>query len=110
MENPLNKKEGENLALKDTWEDLQDAVAGVENSGSDITVEPINKIARAVIDIEENGTGSSITTDTEMSDTSENAVQNKVIKSYVDGKLGDIETALDGIISLQNSLIGGEIE
>jgi len=28
--------------------------------------------------------------DTEMSDTSENAVQNKVIKSYVDGKTGDL--------------------
>lgn len=30
------------------------------------------------------------TVDTAMSDTSENAVQNKVIKSYVDGKTGDL--------------------
>ena len=42
------------MALKDNWQDLQDAVAGVPDSGSDITVEPINKIARAVIDLEKN--------------------------------------------------------
>lgn len=29
-------------------------------------------------------------------------------KGYVDGLVGDIETALDGIIALQNTLIGGE--
>lgn len=76
--------------------------------------------------------------DTEMSDTSENPVQNKVVKEYVDEKfnnadggitidqiynpesenaqsgkavadaLGNIETALDGIIAIQNELIGGE--
>lgn len=54
--------------------------------------------------------GGSITIDTEMSDTSENAVQNKVIKQYVDGYVGDIETALDSIIAMQNELIGGESE
>ena len=96
------------------------------------------------------------TIDTEMSDTSENAVQNKVIKKYVDdgfatktevddlrnyaqgiysqvmidvdsslflmeerinrkldlkadkSDIGDIETALDSIIAIQNELIGGE--
>lgn len=30
------------------------------------------------------------------------------IKEYIDEQLGDIETALDSIISIQNSLIGGE--
>ena len=34
------------------------------------------------------GSGGTITLDTEMSDTSENAVQNKVIKKYVDDKNG----------------------
>lgn len=38
--------------------------------------------------------GSDITLDTEMSNTSENGVQNKVIKAYVDGLVGDIETLL----------------
>ena len=59
-------------------------------------------------------TNSNITIDTEMSDTSENAVQNKVIKKYVDDMAGDIETALDNIIAeqesiiaIQNALIGG---
>ncbi len=40
------------MALKDNWVDLEDAVEGVPDSGSDITVEPINKIARAVIALE----------------------------------------------------------
>ena len=40
------------MALKDNWVDLEDAVEGVPDSGSDITVEPINKIAHAVIDNE----------------------------------------------------------
>ncbi len=52
--------------------------------------------------------GGDLIIDTEMSDTSENAVKNKVIKKYVDGITGDIETALDNIIAIQNSLIGGD--
>lgn len=51
--------------------------------------------------------GGDLIIDTEMSDTSENAVQNKVIKLYVDGITGDIEAGLDNIIAIQNSLIGG---
>ena len=43
------------------------------------------------------GGGGSITLDSEMSDTSENAVQNKVIKSYVDGLVGDVNSLLDTI-------------
>ena len=37
------------------------------------------------------------TIDAAMSDTSENAVQNKVIKAYVDGLVGDVESALSAI-------------
>ena len=80
------------MALKDNWIDRQN---GIDDADS----EDINKIAHAVIDLEE--------IDTEMSDTSNNAVQNKVIKNYIDESIGDIETALDGIIEIQNSLIGG---
>lgn len=40
--------------------------------------------------------GSDITVDDTLSDTSENAVQNKVIKSYVDNSLANIQTALSG--------------
>ena len=40
------------------------------------------------------GSGGSITLDTYMSDTSENGVQNRVIKAYVDGEVNDIMTLL----------------
>ena len=40
---------------------------------------------------------SSITVDSSMSSTSANPVQNKVIKAYVDSKIGDINTLLDKI-------------
>ena len=49
-----------------------------------------------------------IAIDTEMSDNSENVVQNKVIKAYIDDITGDIETVIDNIIDIQNALIGGE--
>ena len=42
------------MALKDIWTPLQDAVAGVPNSGSDISAKPINDIADSVIELEEN--------------------------------------------------------
>ena len=42
--------------------------------------------------------------DTEMSDSSTNAVQNKIIKAYVDGLIGDVDTAIAAI----NAIIGGD--
>lgn len=57
------------MALKDTWKDLV-------NGESEIVVEPINELANAIIDLED---------------------QN-----------GEIESALDAIIAIQESLIGGE--
>ena len=57
-----------------------------------------------------------ITIDSLLSLESENPVQNKIItaalnikadKTYVDEQIGDVETALDNIITLQESLIGG---
>lgn len=44
------------------------------------------------------GSMEEIVIDSSMSDTSENMVQNKVIKAYVDGLVGDIEMALDAIL------------
>lgn len=43
------------------------------------------------------------TVDVAMSDTSENTVQNKIIKAYIDGLVGDVNTAINQI----NSIIGG---
>lgn len=64
------------MALKDIWQDLIDGE-------SDIVVDDINNIAHSVIEIED-GLGEEIIVDSEMSDTSENPVQNKVVKEYVD--------------------------
>ena len=47
------------MALKDKWKDLQNAIEGVPNSGDDISADTINAIARAVIDIENDGVGTS---------------------------------------------------
>ena len=91
------------MALRDTWRPRVDGVDDADSSA-------VNEIAKAVIEIEKSGVGSSLEIDTEMSDESENAVQNKVIKQYVDGYVGDIETALDNIIVIQNTLIGGGSE
>lgn len=124
------------MALKDIWVDLEDKVAGVPDSGSELTVKPINDIAHSVIENENEikelkNKEIKITIDTEMDDTSENPVQNKVVKSYVDGEIenvnneleninssiGETETALDmitsqqeSIIAIQEELIGGDIE
>lgn len=124
------------MALKDIWVDLKDATDGIAGSGDDVTVKPINDIAHSVIENEEKieqleNKEIEITIDTEMDDTSENPVQNKVVKSYVDGEIenvnneleninnsiGETETALDmiasqqeSIIAIQEKLIGGDIE
>ena len=50
------------------------------------------------------GSDAGITVDDEMSDDSENAVQNKVIKAYVDDLIGDVDAALEEI----NGILGGE--
>lgn len=47
---------------------------------------------------------SNLTVDSEISSTSTNPVQNKVIKAYIDAIVGDIETAMDSI----NAIVGGE--
>lgn len=48
----------------------------------------------------ESGSGSTIVIDTEMSATSENAVQNKVIKQYVDDIVGNIQTVLATVVEV----------
>lgn len=47
--------------------------------------------------------GADVVVDAEISDTSENAVQNKVIKAYIDGLIGDIDAAMEEI----NGVVGG---
>lgn len=93
------------------WKDKQDGV-------DDVLSEDINDIAHAVIDLQNN------TIDQTYKETSENAQSGKAVaealktvsvdlsnyytKTEVDAQIGYIETALDNIILIQNSLIGGE--
>ena len=58
--------------------------------------------------LEGSGGGTSVTVDAEMSDTSTNPVQNKVIKAYVDSKSVDISADLDNAI--QNKTDGIYVE
>lgn len=62
------------MALKDTWIDKVDNVDEIKSSD-------INNIAEAVIALEDEP---DIIADNVMSDVSENPVQNKVVKKYVD--------------------------
>ena len=72
------------MAFKDIWQDLEDAVEGVAGSGSDVSVEPINKIAHAVIE-------------------NETALESKADASAI----GDISTALDELHAYAQALVGG---
>lgn len=69
-------------AVDQKIDDLADSLADVATSGSynDLTDRPVIPPSAGV--------------DTAMSDTSENAVQNKVIKAYVDGSVPDVPTRL----------------
>ena len=51
------------------------------------------------------GGGGTVTIDTSMSSSSTNAVQNKTIKAYVDGLIGDVDTVLDAI----DAIIGAPV-
>lgn len=70
----------DNIKLQTTWNDA----AGSVNKN-------FSKIKLAI----DQGVGSNVVVDTEMSDTSENAVQNKVIKAYVDGNVAMLQEEID---------------
>ena len=89
------------MALKDIW---KDKVNGVD----DVVAEDINAIAQSVIECEE---GIEIADDKIIKleeDMTETNVKVNGIQEEVSDKIGDIDTALEGIIAIQNSLIGGE--
>lgn len=56
----------------------------------------MRKVLNSIVEYCE-GLTPKIEVDTEMSDESENAVSNKVIKGYVDGLVGDVGSAIDAI-------------
>lgn len=65
----------------------------------DVLAEDINSIANAVIKLEED------VSNIEVPDVD---LSNYYTKPEVDDMVGNIETALDNIIAIQNTLIGGE--
>ena len=82
------------MALKDTWQDLEDKIQGEPDSGSEISVEPINDIAHAVIALEEN---EDVVTNTApyIGDNGNWYVYDVQTKTYIDSgmpSLGDINT------------------
>lgn len=84
--------------LQEQIDDKQDLLV----SGTNIkTINNQSILGSGNITIEGGGSG---TVDTAMSDSSTNAVQNKVIKGYVDDIVGDIGTILDNI---NGEVIGG---
>lgn len=124
------------MALKDIWKDLQNATEGIAGSGDDVSAEPINMIAHAVIDNEINLVGkvdkisgkglstedyttaekeklsglanyddTQIKSDIQTQQDEIDNLDNRI--SSVEVSIGDIDTALDGIIAIQNKLIGG---
>lgn len=113
------------MALKDIW---KNKVNGVD----DVVAEDINAIAQSAIGCEEGiKTASDKTAKLEKDmaemndkvdgiqrgfsdkigdiDTALNAIpETYATKADVSEQIGDIDTALDGIIAIQNSLIGGD--
>lgn len=75
----------DNIQLQTTW---NDAVGSLNNNFSKIR----QAIALASL-------GNAVMLDTEMSDESENAVQNKAIKAYVDERIEDITHNIETIQS-----------
>lgn len=53
------------------------------------TVEPVTHLEKVIEQYGGGGGGGSVTVDSALSDTSENPVQNKVIKAALDGKVGN---------------------
>lgn len=84
---------------------LDQIASGEIGGGSDEvyvgTSEPTDDSIEIWIDesTESDDSGNTLIIDTEMSDTSTNAVQNMVIKSYVDDQIGNINTILETIIA-----------
>lgn len=74
------------------WIDKQDGI-------DDVLAEDINAIAKAVIEAQE---------ELENLETPDVDLSNYYTKEEIDNKVGDIEIALDGIITLQENLIGGD--
>lgn len=90
--------------------------AGIDNSEVMVEENPdiILAFEERISALEKGGTGGSvdlnIVTIVDENSTDEQIPSAKAVKFYVDSHIGDIETALDGLITKQNELIGGDAE
>lgn len=80
------------MAFKDTWKPRIDGIDDADSSA-------VNEIAEEVIRLGEEGMGGKINAYTKEEADNKFATKEEV---------GDIETALDGIIAIQKELIGGD--
>jgi hypothetical protein len=94
----VQKVAGKGLSTEDFTTALLTKLNGITDSADAVSWNQISQTGTKVAEITINGTtidvyvpaSSVITMDTEMSDSSENAVQNKVIKAYVDNAVGAV--------------------
>lgn len=95
------------MALRDSWKDLQDATEGIAGSGDYMSVGPINAIAHAVIDLEnEEPTQSNVQADWNEENPENPAyIKNKPTIPSVEG-LASVEYVDNAI----NSAIGEALE
>lgn len=94
----VQKVSGKQLSTEDFTTALLTKLNGISDSADAVSWNQISATGTKVAEITINGTktdiyvpaSATITMDTEMSDVSENAVQNKVIKEYVDSAVGSV--------------------
>lgn len=94
----VQKETGKGLSTEDFTSALLTKLNGITESADAVAWNQIAATGTKVAEITINGTtidvyvpaSSTITIDTEMSDVSENAVQNKVIKGYVDSAIAGV--------------------
>lgn len=104
-----------NEGINEQLEGKQDLLVSGENIK---TINGNSILGSGNLVIEGGGTGSTVTVDTEMSDSSENPVQNKVIKAYVDSSItaatedlaseAYVDSAISGATS--NFVTSGDVE
>ena len=91
-------EKGDAFTYDDFTDEQLEALKGEQGVSPTVSIEKVGKITTITItDVDgtktatiEDGDGADIVVDSEMSDTSENVVQNKVIKAYIDGLFGDV--------------------
>lgn len=95
----VQKVNGKGLSTEDFTTTLLTKLNGIADGADAVSWSQIQATGTKIATVTINGTdidiyapsgGSTITVDTEMSDSSENAVQNKVIKGYVDAAIGSV--------------------